>query len=105
MATKAAPKTTKAKTTTAKTDGQQPESLATFGAAARKGGKKPADVGLVATSETAPIPASLKAKQKAATKVLQRGVTGKDRGADKAAKALPDRTRKGAKGTKGATTR
>lgn len=89
MATKAA--------SSRKTDGQQPESLATFGAAARKGGKKPDDVGLVATRETAPIATASKAKDKAATKVLQRGVTGKDRGADAAANALPDRTAKGAK--------
>ncbi|MBN8942826.1 MAG: hypothetical protein J0H01_25210 [Rhizobiales bacterium] len=94
MATKGANSNDK---TTRKTDGQQPESLATFGAAARKGGKKPADLGLVATRETAPIATSSKAKDQAATKVLQRGVTGKDRGADAAANALPDRTRKGAK--------
>ena len=73
-------------------NGQQPESLALAAEAARHGGKKPADVGLQATPETAPIPTSSAAKDKAATKVLQEGVTGKDKGAEAAVDALPDRT-------------
>lgn len=78
-----------------KTDGQQPEALATFAKSARSGGKKPEDVGLTATRDTAPIPGNLKREQKAATKVLAEGATGRDKGAEKAVDALPDRTRKG----------
>jgi hypothetical protein len=81
---------------TRKTDGQQPEALATFAEAARKGGVKPAEVGLTATPETAPIPVDPAAKQNAATRVLAEGATGRDHGADEAVDALPDRTRKGA---------
>ncbi|WP_439498971.1 hypothetical protein [Bosea sp. (in: a-proteobacteria)] len=75
----------------------QPEALATFAAAARNKGKKPASVGLKATAETAAKPASSAKKQDAATRVLQEGVTGKDRKADKAIDALPDRTKPGRK--------
>jgi hypothetical protein len=78
-----------------KTEGQQPEALATFAKAARSGGKKPDEVGLTATPETAPIPGDLKGEQKAAAKVLAEGATAKDKGAEKAVDALPDRTRKG----------
>ncbi len=81
---------------TRKTGGQQPEALATFAEAARKGGVKPAEVGLTATPETAPIPVDPAAKQDAATKVLAEGATGRDNGAEEAGGALPDRTRKGA---------
>ncbi len=79
-----------------KTEGQQPEALATFAEAARKGGKKPDAVGLTATPATAPIPVDPAAKQKAAAKVLAEGATGRDHGAEAAVDALPDRTRKGA---------
>lgn len=71
----------------------QPEALATFAASARNAGRKPDDIGLDATVETAPLPASTDGKAKAATKVLQEGVTGEDRGADRAIDELPDRTR------------
>jgi hypothetical protein len=78
--------------------GQQPEALATLAAAARSGkGKKPATVGLEATARTAPIPGDLKQEQKAATKVLREGATGKKQGAEAAVDALPDRTRTGKK--------
>ena len=62
-------------------NGHQPESLALAAEAARHGGKKPADVGLRATPETAPLPTSSSAKDRAATKVLQEGVSGEARGA------------------------
>lgn len=78
--------------------GQQPEALATFAEAARHGGRKPGKVGLTATPETAPIPVAPRRKQDAATKVLQEGVTGRDKGAEAAVDALPDRTAKGRKG-------
>ena len=71
----------------------QPEALATFAAAARRDGRKPDEVGLDATDETAPLPASSEQKAKAATKVLREGVTGREEGAEEAIDALPDRTR------------
>lgn len=71
----------------------QPEALATFAAAARRDGKKPDEVGLKATGETAALPTSSDQKAKAATKVLREGVTGRDQGAEEAVDALPDRTR------------
>lgn len=74
-------------------EGQQPEALATFAATARNDGKKPADIGLTATPETAPIPTSSENKAQAATKVLREGVLGREQGADEAIEALPDRTR------------
>ncbi len=85
---------------TSKTDGQQPEALATFAAAARADGEKPREVGLTATAETSPIPTSSEAKDEAATKVLQRGATGEDRGVDEAVDRLPDRTTEAGKTTR-----
>lgn len=73
--------------------GQQPEALATFAATARNDGKKPDDIGLTATAETGPLPASSEKKAEAATKVLREGVLERDQGADEAVDALPDRTR------------
>ena len=75
------------------TKGQQPEALATFSASARNDGKKPDEIGLTATPETGPIPASSEEKAEAATKVLREGVLKRDQGADEAIDALPDRTR------------
>jgi hypothetical protein len=69
----------------------QPEALATFAAAAAHGGKKPDDVGLLATSETAAIPTNPDDKNDAATKVLREGVLGTDQGAVVAIDKLPDR--------------
>jgi hypothetical protein len=80
---------------TRKSEGQQPEALATFAEAARNGGRKPDEIGPTATPETAPIPVASAAKQKAAAKVLAEGATGRDHGAEAAVDALPDRTRKG----------
>ena len=73
--------------------GGQPEALATFAASARNQGRKPDSVGLDATPETAGTPTSNAKKAEAATRVLQEGVTGRDRNADEAVDALPDRTR------------
>jgi hypothetical protein len=74
--------------------GEQPESLATFAAASRTDAKKkPDDVGLTATPETAPIPTDSSDKDEAATKVLRAGVTGDRQGVDEAVDKLPDRTR------------
>lgn len=75
-----------------KGDGQ-PEALATFAAAARADGKKPDDIGLEATPETAPIPTDPKEKAAAAAKVLRAGATGDRQGVDEAVDRLPDRTR------------
>jgi len=75
-----------------KSTGQQPEALATFAEAARADGKKPDDVGLTATPDTAPIPTDSGSKDEAATKVLRRGATGTDEGVEAAVDALPDRT-------------
>jgi len=57
-----------------KPEGQRPEALRTFEAAARAGGKKPDDQGLTAKPDTAPLPDSLKREEVTATKVLQAGV-------------------------------
>ncbi|MBV8446709.1 MAG: hypothetical protein JO124_01840 [Hyphomicrobiales bacterium] len=72
--------------------GQQPEALATFGQAARQGGKKPDDIGLEATKASGPLPGNLDQEEKAAAEILNEGATGKDRGGKKAARDLPDRT-------------
>ena len=69
---------------------QRPEALAQFAETARD--KKREDrPGLTADKATAPIPTDSKAKDKAATKVLQEGVTGEDHGAEEAIDKLPDR--------------
>lgn len=73
--------------------GQQPEALATFAASARNDGRKPDDIGLTATKDTAPLETVPEKKQDAATKVLREGVLGKDEGAEEAIDKLPDRTR------------
>jgi hypothetical protein len=69
----------------------QPEALATFAAAATHGGKKPDDIGLGATRDTAAVPTKPEDKADAATKVLREGVLGTDQGADAAVDKLPDR--------------
>lgn len=74
-------------------NGQQPEALATFAASARNDARKPDEVGLTATPETAPLKTSPEKKAEAATKVLREGVLKRDQGADEAIDALPDRTR------------
>ncbi|HUF43727.1 MAG TPA: hypothetical protein VMN43_00150 [Aestuariivirgaceae bacterium] len=70
---------------------QQPEALATFAEASRKGGKKPDDLGLEADKHTAPIPTDPDKKQRTAAKVLHEGATGKDEGVEEAVDDLPDR--------------
>jgi hypothetical protein len=72
---------------------KQPEALATFAAGARNDGKKPDEIGLEATPETAPIPTDPGKKSDAATKVLREGVLKRDQGAEEAIDKLPDRTR------------
>ena len=52
------------------TSGQQPEALATFGAAARNKGKKPENQGLTATAETSPKPGNLADEEKDAGDIL-----------------------------------
>jgi hypothetical protein len=69
----------------------QPEVLAGLAAAARAGGKKPAEQSLTATPETAAVPANPSQEVDAATKVLREGVTKTDQGAAEAIRKLPDR--------------
>jgi hypothetical protein len=69
-----------------KTD-RQPESLRTFEAAGRAGGEKPAEQGLTARSDTAPLPDSNARKAETATRVLQAGV---DKDPEAATKAVQD---------------
>jgi hypothetical protein len=57
-------------------DDQMPEALATFAAAARNEGKKPDDLGLTATPETAPKPDDLDAEEEDATEIIHGGATG-----------------------------
>jgi hypothetical protein len=74
----------------AMTKKQRPEALAQFAETARSDKKKDRP-GLVADEATSPIPTDSKAKDKAATKVLQEGATGEDHGAEEAVDKLPDR--------------
>ena len=69
-----------------KTD-RQPKSLRTFEAAGRSGGEKPADQGLEARPDTAPLPDSNERKAETATRVLQAGV---DKDPKAATKAVQD---------------
>ena len=69
----------------------QPEALATFAAAASNGGKKPDDIGPVATRETAAIPTNPDDKNDAATKILREGILGTNQDAEAAVDKLPDR--------------
>ena len=69
---------------------QRPEALAQFAETARTK-KREERPGLVADEGTTPIPTDSKAKDEAATKVLQEGATGKDHGAEEAIDKLPDR--------------
>jgi hypothetical protein len=73
--------------------GQQPEALATFAEAAHRGGKKPDDVGLKATTATAPLRGDLKREESAAAKIFNENATGHEKGGKAAARQLPDRTR------------
>jgi hypothetical protein len=67
----------------AKTDAQ-PEALATFAAAARNKGMKPADQGVSATSETAGKPSDLDAEEKDAADMLGGNATGDTKRVDAA---------------------
>ena len=77
---------------------ERPEALATFAKASRHDGVKPDDVGLTADESTKPIPTSSKQKDRAATKVLQEGVTHEDKGSREAIDKLPDRIIESRKG-------
>ena len=77
---------------------ERPEALATFAKASRHDGVKPNDLGLTADQSTKPIPTSSKEKDRAATKVLQEGVTHKDKGSREAIDRLPDRIIESRKG-------
>jgi hypothetical protein len=68
---------------------ERPEALAAFAESARS--KKKVNASLTATEHTRPIPTDPKKKDDAATKVLQEGATGEDRGAEEAVDELPDR--------------
>jgi hypothetical protein len=69
---------------------RQREALAQFAEAARNE-KRMDQPGLVADDKTTPIPTNSKAKDDAATKVLQEGATGEDHGSEPAIDRLPDR--------------
>jgi hypothetical protein len=84
---------------------ERPEALATFAEASRHDGKKPDDLGLKADENTKPIPTSSKDKDRAATKVLQEGVTHEDKGSREAIDKLPDRIVDSRKGDKTNTSR
>ena len=58
---------------TSESQGQQPEALKTFHAAARSGSVKPKDQGLTAKSDTAPTSKDLAKKQRAGAEVLRAG--------------------------------
>jgi len=61
-------------------DDAQPEALATFAAAARNKGAKPAGQGVSATAKTSGKPGDLEAEEKDATEILGGNATGdKDR--------------------------
>lgn len=70
---------------------QNPEALAEFAKSARAAEPVKEDKSFIATAKTSPKPRDLKADQKAATKVLQEGATGRKKGAIAAVKKLPDR--------------
>jgi hypothetical protein len=72
--------------------GQQPEALATFGEAARHGGKKPDDIGFEATRASGPLPGDLDEEEATAAKILNEDATGQEKAGKKAAHDLPDRT-------------
>lgn len=57
-------------------DDAQPEALATFAAAARNKGVKPADQGLAAIAETSGKPNDLEAEEKDAADILGGNATG-----------------------------
>jgi hypothetical protein len=62
----------------------QPEALATFAAAARNNGTKPAGQGLSATAETSGKPGDLEAEEKDAADIMGGNATGDKKRADAA---------------------
>lgn len=63
----------------------QPEALATFAAAARNKGVKPADQGMFATPETSGKPGNLAAEEKDAAEIIGGNATGDKKRVDAAA--------------------
>jgi hypothetical protein len=72
---------------------ERPEALAEFAETARKQQKEtgPVRKPLEADEHTVPIPEKNVLKHDAATKVLQEGATGQDKGADEAVQKTQDR--------------
>ena len=70
--------------------GQQPEALNTFGAAARSGSVKPAEQGLTAKADTRPKRKDPAQKNSAAAEVMKAGAEGRSR-TSAAAKKASDR--------------
>ena len=65
-------------------DDAQPEALATFAAAARNSGVKPADQGVSATAETSGKPGDLDAEEKDAADIIGGKATGDQKRVDAA---------------------
>ena len=65
-------------------DDAQPEALATFAAAARNSGVKPADQGVSATAETSGKPGDLDAEEKDAADIIGGNATGDQKRVDAA---------------------
>ena len=75
--------------------GQQPESLSTFKAAAQSGEKvKPKGLGVEADAKTAPPAGDLKAEQKAAADILRAGAERDPARADKAIESRKERDKR-----------
>jgi hypothetical protein len=74
-----------------KSDGRQPEALASLAETARNGGERPDALDDPDSAAGEAIAADPDAKADAAARVLRRGTTGREGGADDAVGALPDR--------------
>lgn len=71
---------------------ERPEALAEFAETARREKQKgPVPKPLTANEHTMPIPEDNAKKHDAATRVLQEGATGEDRGAEEAVRRTQDR--------------
>lgn len=77
-----------------KSDGRQPEALASLAATARHGGVRPSSIDDPVSPTGEAIPANPADKADAATKVLREGITATNQNAEKAIDALPDRAEK-----------
>ncbi len=75
-----------------KSEGQQPEALAQFAKSARRDDPRPPKNGLVADSETSPIPADNAEKHSVAEELLNEGAHGEQPDPESAGvNELPDR--------------